>query len=275
MEDLPLVLRPLVEQVQLLYEQPAPKWAPDRANHEDLQLFKREATSDSVFDPLGLRRDLWQQVESGSAQIHAKSCSYAKVLWIQPSGTQTEPPWDIWGRLVQWAGSAGSNTKWRIFWFPAEIPRRLPPSGQPVGPEHVNGGYCYPCSPHVIVVYRKEEATRVLIHELLHAACTDPPGAPLVLKEATTETWAELFLVAFCSKGKARTAKHLWSKQSAWISSQNEQLRRHYRVLSPEDYAWRYTVGRELILQLLKVPLPAPHSRQKLSSRLTDPSLCP
>ncbi len=238
-------------------------------------MFKREATSDSVFDPLGLRRGLWEQVEAGTAQIHAKSCSYAKVLWIQPPGPRVEPPWDLWGRLVQWAGSAGSNIKWRIFWFPAELPRRLPEKGIPVGPEHVNGGYCYPCSPHVIVVYRKEEATRVLIHELLHAACTDPPGAPLVLKEATTETWAELFLVAFCSRGTPRKAKELWAKQSAWIVSQNEQLRQDYGVLSPEDYAWRYTVGRELILQLLKVPLPTPRRTQRVSSRLTDPSLCP
>jgi hypothetical protein len=151
----------------------------------------------------------------------------------------------------------------------------LPPKGQPVGPEHVNGGYCYPCNPHSIVIYREEEATRVLLHELLHAACTDPQEASLPIKEATTETWAELLLVGLVSKGNESAAKTYWAKQSQWIANQNELLRTQYSVRAPEDYAWRYTVGREGILDTLHIPLPSPQKTNNRSSRFTDPSLSP
>jgi hypothetical protein len=111
------------------------------------------------------------------------------------------------------------------------------------------------------------------MHEVLHAACTDPQGASLEIKEATTETWAELFLVALCSKGDAANAKKLWSIQSQWIADQNAKLKTVYHVRSPRDYAWRYTVGREQVLSDLKVRLPSPHPFKTASSRLTSPLL--
>jgi hypothetical protein len=227
-----------------------------------------------VFDPLRLRTTLWAQAEAGAATILCKSCSTARVIWIQPKGSRVEPDWDLWGRLLQWSGSPGAGVKWRVFWIPADVNRELPPPGTPVGAEHLNGGYCYPCSPHVIMIYRKEEAARVLAHELLHAACTDPPGAPLPIKEATTETWAELLLVAVCSKGSSSEAKRLWKTQASWIASQNTLLETYYGVSSPNDYAWRYTVGRGLILTTLKISLPPPTVPKTRSSRLTAPELC-
>jgi hypothetical protein len=229
---------------------------------------------DSQFDPLKLRQNLWTLREQQKATILCKSCVYAKVLWIQPEGTDIEPPWDDWGRVFQWLGYAPEMLKWTVFWFPANIQRVLPARGAPVGPVSLNGGYCFPCNPTSIVVYRYEEATRVLLHEILHAACTDPPNAPLPIKEATTETWAELLLVAFCSKGNPKEAKKLWTLQSQWISNQNENLIRYHHVKSPEDYAWRYTVGRAFILQELRIALPSPKQQKGNSSRLTHPSLC-
>jgi len=217
---------------------------------------------------------LWELTNTGGAKLLCKSCTYAKVCWIQPSRTTLEPPWSEWGRLFQWLGAPPEGTKWTVFWFPAPTKRLLPPKGQQVGPAHVNGGYCYPCNPHIIVVYRLEEATRVLLHEVLHAACTDPQNAPLEIKEATTETWAELFLVALCSKGNVEKAKHLWRLQSQWIANQNEKLRKDYTVKAPQDYVWRYTVGREHILSQLRIQLPSPKQTRDISSRLTHPALC-
>lgn len=196
------------------------------------------------------------------------------MLWIQPAGTHLEPPWEEWSRVFQWIGSPPAGTKWRVFWFPAHIRRILPERGQEVGPQNINGGYCYPCNPHIIVVYRFEESTRVLLHELLHAACTDPPQAPLPVKEATTETWAELLLVALCSKGNPKEAARLWKLQSQWISNQNQTLRVHHHVSTIESYAWRYTLGREEILHTLGVSLPKASSTKGSSSRLTHPALC-
>jgi len=227
-----------------------------------------------VFDPLKLRRNLWEGTDTGGGQILCKSCAFAKVLWIQPKDTQIEPPWEEWSQVVQWFGSPPDGAKWRIFWFPAHIQRVLPEKGKEVGPQNINGGYCYPCNPHVIVVYRFEEATRVLIHELLHAACTDPPGASLPIKEATTETWAELLLVALCSRGQETVAARFWKLQSEWIANQNYTLRHYHNVKTINDYAWRYTVGREHILHSLRIELPSGKIQSHMSSRLTHPALC-
>ncbi len=238
-----------------------------------MQIFQNEAIRDSEFDPLKLRRNLWELADTGGAEILCRSCEYAKVLWIQPRGTNVEPPWEEWSRVFQWMSHAPKG-KWTVYWFPANIKRVLPSPGHPVGPQNVNGGYCFPCEPQSIVVYRYEEATRVLLHELLHAACLDPPNAELPIKEATTETWAELFLVALCSKGNEKAAKQLWRLQSQWIANQNHLLQQEYHVQTMEDYAWRYTVGREWILQSLHISLPSPKQTKSNSSRLTHPALC-
>lgn len=247
-------------------------------------MFQTEAYRDSIFDPMKLRLNLWKQAEEKKATLHCKSCAYAKVLWVQPEGTRIEPPWEEWSRVFQWVGPASSDLgvqglapqglKWTVYWFPAHIKRVLPPPGKEVKPENINGGYCFPCNPLSIVVYRYEEATRVLLHEVLHAACTDPPNAPLPWKEATTETWAELFLVALCSKGNETKAKEFWSLQSQWISNQNAKLQEQYHVKTMNDYAWRYTLGRETVLETLGMSLPLPKHEPSDSSRLTHPSLC-
>lgn len=274
MRELPLVLKTLVENVSKLQTLPLPQWEPDKPNQEDLQVFQKEAFQDSIFDPLKLRRNLWEAVDSGGGTIQCMSCSYAKVLWIQEKGSDKEPPWNEWGRIFQWLGHAPHGMKWRVFWFPARIQRILPKKGEEVTSKHLNGGYCYPCNPNVIVIYRLEEATRVLIHEVLHAACTDPKEAELPIKEATTETWAELFLVAICSKGNMNKAKYFWHLQSSWIANQNETLKKFYNVKTMDDFAWRYTVGREYILESLHIRLPTITHPHGSSSRLTHPKLC-
>ena len=243
-------------------------------SQKELLTFETEALRDSQFDPLKLRQNLWTMTQQKKATILCKSCNYAKVLWIQPRGTQIEPPWNEWSRVFQWFGYAQNGLQWTVYWFPADIKRVLPEKGSQVGPESINGGYCFPCNPTSIVVYRYEESTRVLIHELLHAACTDPPSASLPVKEATTETWAELFLVALCSKGSLEKAKVFWNLQRHWIANQNYALLTHHHVKSPEDYAWRYTLGRAFILQDLRISLPLPKPQKGNSSRLTHPKLC-
>ena len=220
-----------------------------------MEEFKRQ-TDSSVFDPLLLRAALWKEVEEGRASIRAKGCALARVIWIQPKGSKVEPDWSTWGRVFQWYGQPRSASQWRVFWFPSEI-KRIAPSEGLVGPAHVNGGYTIPCSPNAIVIYRKEEATRVLLHEISHAACLDNQSESLVMREARTETWAEIFLVAIKSGGSLEKAKRLWDLQTQWISNQNEMLRKKYHVQSQEDYAWRYTLGREVVLNQLGIYLPA------------------
>lgn len=233
-----------------------------------------QAKSDSTFDPLSLRSSLWKELQGGRARLVCKTCENAKVILIQ-KGSE-EPPWDLWARIFQWLGPpVASQQKWRVFWFPADIKRTYPPVSEEVGPANLNGGYSYPCRNDTIVIYRKEEATRVLIHEILHAACCDPKTDNLPIKEANTETWAELLLVSILSEGSERKAEQLWRIQSQWIANQNEILRRRFGVQEPEDYAWRYTLGREEILDSLKIELPEPETARTRSSRLTSPNVYP
>lgn len=233
---------------------------------------EQQSQADSQFDPLGLRSTLWKHLEEGSAKLRCRSCENAKVIYIQKQ--KEEPPWDLWGRIFQWLGPCKTEkTKWRVFWFPADIKRQYPSVSEEVGPASLNGGYSYPCHNEMIVIYRLEEATRVLIHEILHASCCDPQGASLPMKEANTETWAELLLVAIVSKGSEREASRLWQLQSQWIANQNAILRDRYNVTEPSDYAWRYTLGREDVLASLKIDLPEAKDGRTHSSRLTSPAI--
>lgn len=244
-------------------------------------MMEQQALSDSNFDALSLRKDMWDDLKEGRAELVCRSCQFAKVIYIKKGSV--EPPWDLWGRIFMWLGYPnvpnfqGQQTKWRVFWFPATTKRMYPPAEtqSEVGPASLNGGYSYPCHSDAIVIYRLEEATRVLIHEVLHASCCDPQGAPLPLKEANTETWAEILLVALLSEGSEKEAERLWKIQSEWIANQNAILRNRFGIQGPEDYAWRYTLGRELILDSLKIDLPLPTSLKLRSSRLTSPDLYP
>ena len=237
-----------------------------------MEEFKRQ-TEPSIFDPLLLRATLWKEVEEGRAIIRARGCALARIIWIQPKGKKVEPDWSTWGRVFQWYGQpTGGASQWRIFWFPSEIKRIAPTQGL-VGPAHVNGGYTIPCSSTAIVIYRKEEATRVLLHEISHAACLDDQSESLVMREARTETWAEIFLVAIKSGGSFKRATHLWNFQKQWISDQNNMLRTNYDVQGPNDYAWRYTLAREVVLNQLGIYLPAPKQTSK-SLRFTHITLC-
>jgi hypothetical protein len=236
-------------------------------------MFRQQALEDSAFDPLQLRRGMWQQLETGTAKLLCKSCEFAKVLYIHPVKARDTVPWDLWARIFQAFGKPNDGHIWRVFWFPAEAKRQYPPIGTPITPAAVNGGYSYPCRSDTIVIYRAEEATRVLLHELLHAACCDPHGECLEKREANTETWAELLLVGLLSEGSLTKANQLWKIQAQWIANQNAILRKRFGITNLSQYAWRYTLGREEVLATLGIQLPEPISTKQRSSRLTSPEL--
>lgn len=189
------------------------------------------------------------------------TCAYGKVLLVQKKEQNVRIPLNTWGRILQ---AFGGN--FRILWFAADVPRILPQRGEPVGPQHINGGYTYPCESTAIVIYREEEATRVLIHELLHGSCLDPEGVSIEEKEASTETWAELFLVAILSNGDKKKAETLWKIQSKWIADQNAELKMYYSVQTPADYAYRYTIARVTELRKKGITLP-PVSKKRTEFR--------
>jgi len=244
------VLETLVDHIGR--KQPPLTWVVDQPTEEDLEHVVAEANQPSPFDPLQLRATMFKRLQE-SARLVCYRCPLAKVIAIvEPD---TEVPLEEWGRVFQAFGSRAKP--WRIVWFANPTPRRFPEDGSAPTSANLNGGYTFPCRPDTVVVYRKEEATRVLIHELLHAACTDSMENPEPIREALTETWAELFLIAVRARGSQRRAKAMWRVQAQRIADQEAELTRR-GVLTPADFAWRYTVGRRPVLASLGIKLPSP-----------------
>ena len=99
---------------------------------------------------------------------------------------------------------------------------------------------------------------------------------PEEVREVLTESWAELFLIAVLAKGSLTKAKKLWRMQAQWIIDQ-ETVLKGYGVLTPLNYAWRYTVGRREVMEGMGLRFPAPSGDPMFvlggSLRFTSPSL--
>ena len=170
-------------------------------------------------------------------------------------------------------GNPSTGPLWQIYLYSSKVNRTLPASG-PIGAEHLNGGYTYPCTSDCIVIYRYEEATRVLIHELLHASCTDDNNKIIEHKEAATEAWAELFLISLLSKGNISHAYKLWKIQDHYIQDLNYTVKTFHNVLSHIDYGARYTTLREDVFKQFSINLDITYKPKRITiSRFTSPDL--
>lgn len=270
------ILEILVKEIHTRWlSTPKHVWIRSEATDDDIDAIK-EAGEVSQFDPLRLRSTLLADLQQGRAylvsrQLINKSTGvcFAHVHLILPNEVQPQHaiPWDLWAKILLLFGSPGSAAHrcreggpWRILLFGSLQRRKLPNPGEPVDAAHLNGGYAYPGKPRSVVIYRLEEASRVLLHELLHACGSDDFEVPLELREVRTESWAEVFLVIVLAKGSVQAARRLWKQQAQWIRNQEEILRNLYRVNSIDDYAWRYTVGRRAFLEGLGFQFPIPEN---------------
>ena len=281
---LPAVLNQCVESVASTLKTTDPLvWVSDEPTQDDLDHILKE-TSYSRFDPLELRKTMYEDLKTGKARLVCRRCRFAKVLVIGYKGTKL--PWKLWARVFQAFGRPPSKTgatEWRVVLFANPTPRLFPDSPQNLtalmseegvpGPAHINGGYAYPKRPASVIIYRLEEAERVLVHELLHAAGTDDLRLPEETREVLTETWAELFLVAIQAQGNKKKAEDLWLLQAQWVADQNARLRTEFGVDNASKYAWRYTVGREEAFARLGLDLPEGQTHRAYSLRFTAPSL--
>lgn len=235
-------------------------WLRTDETDDDLKAI-REAGGPSEFDPLRLRQGLFEALQEGQAilqsRILVKRGSHvplAKVIVIHQRNQEPNINWKLWRKIFCAFGlpagiCAGQGNLWRVVFFCAKSPRRFPPPGREVGAANVNGGYAYPNQPMSIVIYREEEAARVLVHELLHACGSDEMGNPEWKREVLTESWAELFLIAVQAGGSVSKGEALWNEQAQWILCQELLLTRKYGVRTPADYAFRYTVGRRAVME--------------------------
>jgi hypothetical protein len=162
----------------------------------------------------------------------------------------------------------------KVFFLANTQLRKFPPKGTPISPENINGGYTYRCEPETILIYRAEDATRVLIHELLHACCLDRITAGIDMIEAETEAWAELIYIALLSQGKKFIFNSLLQRQSQWMRKQNERVLKYIGHHKSRQFPWRYTIGKQEIWEkwgILKMEDTKPDIHVSKSLRLTFP----
>lgn len=242
-------------------------WIDDTPTMEDMKHIMDQANDE--FDEYNLKAEVMNDLREKRATLICKTSNYAKILAIVYADTNI--PWDMFGKIFKACGKPPMG-EWRVVWFASKKKRMLPEIGKEPSRGHINGGYTQPCSESTIVIYREEEACRVLIHELLHAACTDV-DTDIIDIEINTEAWAELILIAILAAGNKQLAESLWNIQAQWIVNQEYRLMRKNNVNSRKSYAWRYTIGRRALFTSLGLRLPNISKKNQMSLRLTSPRL--
>jgi hypothetical protein len=213
------------------------------------------AGGNSPFDPLQIRQKAWTNWQEGKIDCSVFEGEFGKIVGFFPapqSVTENDIPFFLWSWIL--AAFAPRGVYVRIYFVGSDIKRRFPVgrSDGKIGPENINGGYCYPCRKQLAVfVFRAEDATRVLIHELLHAFCTDRFECGLDLVEARTETWAEVIWCCFMAGGDKKLARKFIGEQAAWVYEQNKAVADFIgdAAVQAREFPWRYTIGRESILR--------------------------
>jgi len=239
---------PFLDMASSIWAMPEEQWIDDSATKQDIEILKKEGKGDSMIDKVNFRQQMLDKWSSSGAtkeiDLFIKELpGRTRVVFLGTSDQFANIPWALWARIFQGIG----HPIGRILFYGHPSERFFPSPGEPVGPENVNGGYTNLCSQERIVIYRYEEATRVLLHELLHTACFDKEKEVEDL-EASTEAWTEIFLCALLSKGKSGAFSSLWLKQCKWIHAQCEMLEKSGSVNGPKDYAWRYINGKRNVL---------------------------
>ena len=283
--------------MQAEYQKPEVVWRAAPLSPKDRAFLEKECKLTVGFDPKGWRKEMYDRYKRGEARAEIRECAFGHVVVIYDNETQ-EVPWGIWGRILRLYHKPKS-VKPRIYFlahpalreFPEHASRvpfyritaSYPIGGNPlyeeIGPLHVNGGYNYPCNVEAVMIYRAEDATRVLIHELQHASCLDSvPERPAILSresreteptperpsilsrvpretdnhsshnhldavEAETEAWAELLYAGVLSQGKRATFHRLVHDQAQWMAAQNARVRQF--IGESHRFPWRYTVAKE------------------------------
>ena len=237
---------PFLDMASSIWAMPEEQWIDDSATKGDIDMLKKEAKGDSIIDKVNFRKEMidkWSSKAEGIDLFVKELPGRTRVVFLGTQGQFEKIPWSLWARIFQGIG----HPIGRILFYGHSSERFFPEKGMPVSAEHVNGGYTNLCSQERIVIYRYEEATRVLLHELLHTACFDKEKDVEDL-EANTEAWTEIFLCAILSKGKSGAFSSLWLKQCMWIQAQCTMLEENGQVVGPESYAWRYINGKRNVL---------------------------
>jgi len=246
------LLGAVLDVVRNEYVKTVPVWKPSHILPADMAFLEEESSAPSSFDPFGWRKEMLETYKKGNAIAEVRECTYGRVVAIGKQGVIQGIPWDLWGRILR---LYKQGTKAKVYFLANPYLRLFPKGTRPIragnlanahhaiGPPHINGGYTYTCNKETIVIYRAEDATRVLLHEFQHASCLDHKENGTDIVEAETEAWAELLYAGLLSKGKKALFHELVKKQADWMVNQNEVVKRHIR--KERQFPWRYTIGKQ------------------------------
>jgi hypothetical protein len=239
----------LLTNVKNEYKLSAPSIMFTSPSQEDFEYVKQVIQNPSGFDSdVFIKTVLAANKSSLQKAIHGNH----KVLFYTTDTRKQTPPLTIWFRCIR---LLAKDKPVRILYFANMEKRRPPTKGQPILPKHINGGYTNPCNYKTIVIYREEDSTRVLIHELFHASCSDPKKTiPFV--EANTEAWAEVLYCAIKARGIHTLYRSCLDLQVKYAVSQANYVFRYHNVKTEKDYAWRYVIGRLKVWKELGIPIP-------------------
>lgn len=254
------ILNTICELVQKEYELKAPKWENTNISMDDINFIRSECNKESVFDKTNKRKEMYDNMLNGTNHTIISKCEYGQLFCVFDTMVQiAELPWDLWGRILRLFSEKRSKrvsadsiknskpTNFKIYFFANTSLRTFPDENKEIVPENINGGYTYQCNPETIMIYRAEDATRVLIHELQHSCCLDDNTKSIDDVEAETEAWAELIYIAILSRGKKYIFNDLIKRQSEWMIKQNQKVKKHMKDSNSREFPWRYTIGKENI----------------------------
>ena len=264
---------PFLEMAQKVWAMAEEHWIDDSPRTEDTIILEKYAVADSPIDTVNFRADMlakWREKGSGVDLKVRELPGRTRVVFLGTDEQWSQIPWAFWARIFQAIEHPVGHTL--IYADPR--PRVDPTEARDITAADINGGFSYLGHQEVVVIYRYEELTRVLLHELLHTAGFDGEKGVEDL-EAYTEAWTELFMCALLSRGHVNKFTKLWTEQVNWMVEQAESLAVEYNVNNHLDYAWRYMKGKMEILESLGFLRGFIHKRvQKptTSLRFTTPS---
>ena len=240
------IIKIILDGVKKDMSEDAPIWANTKISLNDMQFLFEECNKKSEFDPHNRRNAIYTALKKGEATLIAKECEYGKIIAVLLNDDQEKAiPWELWGCILRmYAGN--SNKTFRVFFLADDRIRTFPEKGNDIKPENINGGYTYSCNTQTIMLYRAEDATRVLIHELMHSSCADNHKNGVDIIESETEAWAELIYIALISQGKPYIFNALLRRQSEWMIKQNKKIKKNFmKDPTSQEFPWRYTIGKE------------------------------
>lgn len=269
-----ILINSTLDTVQHEFALKAPVWSDGEEIHaKEHEYLRKECMTDSEFDPHNRRKIMYENVVNGTAHMIKRTCPHGTVIALLESPTQMEDiPWELWGRILRLYTEDG-HPPFTVFLLANTHLRTFPAGHRPITAVNINGGYTYPCNRQTIVIYRAEDATRVLLHELMHSCCLDNHKLGVDRVEAATEAWAELIYMVLLSQGKRKECSELIHLQSDWMIKQNAKVKMHMKDPDSMEFPWRYTIGKEELWRKWNILRESPIARISVgnSLRLTYP----